>query len=120
MLEYDDPIISEIKNAAPFPVNVECESYPDVIFNIIFEKHPNVDMADECVSALDYYAYSYNKWHFLKPIQYISDTDSLPEPSSPFSVCIHVDFGGASPKALVGAVKAIANADLPIYRLVLE
>ena len=38
MTEYDDPIVSEIKAAASFPVDVECDGYPDVIFNIIFEK----------------------------------------------------------------------------------
>ena len=39
MAEHDDPIVGEIKTAVSFPVDVECEGYSDVIFNVIFEKH---------------------------------------------------------------------------------
>lgn len=120
MTEFDDPIVGRIKASASFPVNVECEGYPDVIFNVIFKKYPDASAAEDLVYALEYFAYSYNKIHFLKPIHYVSDIDNLPAPSSAFSVCVHVDFGNAKRKALIGAVKAIADADLPIYRLVLE
>ena len=92
MTEYDDPIVGEIKAAVSFPVDVECEGYPDVIFNVIFEKHPDQLMMEQSVSALEHYMYSYNKKHIFKPIHYISDVDSLPEASSVFSVCIHIDF----------------------------
>ena len=120
MTEYDDPIVRAIQDAASFPVDVECEGYPDVIFNIIFPRHPDSAMAEASVSALESFMYSYNKWHFLRPIHYVSDIDNLPEPSSVFSVCVHVDFGNASPRALIGAVKFLADAGLPIYRIVLE
>ncbi len=120
MTEYDDPIAGEIKASVSFPVDVECEGYPDVIFNVIFEKHPDQSMAQQCVSALEHYISCYNRKHFFRPIHYISDIDSLPEASSVFSVCIHIDFGNANPKALIGAVKAIAETNLPICRIVLE
>ena len=120
MTEYDDPIVRAIQEAAPFPVDVECECYPDVIFNIIFESRPTPEMVKSSVSALESFMYSYNKWHFLRPIHYVSDIDSLPEPSSVFSVCVHVDFGNANPRALIGTIKVLADTGLPIYRIVLE
>ena len=120
MTEYDDPIVGEIKVSVAFPVDVECEGYPDVIFNVIFERHPDQRMIEQTVSALEHYWYKYNRKHFLKPIHYVSDIDSLPEASSVFSVCVHMDFGNANPKALIGAVKAISETNLPIYRIVLE
>ena len=120
MTEYDDPIVGEIKASVSFPVDVECEGYPDVIFNVIFEKHPDQLMVGQCVSALENYMCTYNRKHFFKPIHYVSDIDSLPEASSAFAVCVHMDFGNANPKALIGAVKAIAETNLPIYRVVLE
>ncbi len=120
MTEYDDPIVSEIKAAASFPVDVECDGYPDVIFNIIFDRHPDQSMVEKSISTLENYVYSYNRRHFFKPIHYVSDIDSLPEASSVFSVCVHIDCGNANPKALIGAVKAISETKLPIYRVVLE
>ncbi len=41
MNEYDDPIEAKLKSAVSFPVDVECEGFPDVIFNIILEKRPD-------------------------------------------------------------------------------
>ena len=120
MTEYDDPIVGKIKSAVSFPVDVECEGFPDVIFNIIFEKHPDKSTVEQCVYALEKYVRSYNRKHFFRPIHYVSDIDDLPEASTVFSVCIHMDLGNANPKALIGAVKAIADTDLHIYRVVLE
>ncbi len=120
MTEYDDPIVGEIKAAVSFPVDVECEGYPDVIFNIMFSKPIDISVVEQSVSALESYMVLYNKKHFFKPIHYVSDIDSLPLPPSNFSVHVHVDFGNASQKALAGAVKAIADTQLPIHRIVLE
>ena len=120
MTEYDDPIVGKIKAAVSFPVDVECEGYPDVIFNIIMKVHPDDEMIAKSVFSLDEYMRRYNRKHFFRPIHYVSDVDSLPEASTPFSVCVHVDFGNANPEALVGAVRAIAEASLPVYRIVLE
>ncbi|MBQ2862754.1 MAG: hypothetical protein IJE84_01100 [Clostridia bacterium] len=120
MTEYDDPIVTKIKGLASFPIDVECDGWPDVIFNIIFDRQPDRAAAQKCVSALEQYMYAYDRIHFLRPIHYVSDIDSLPEPESIFSVCIHMDFGNASPKALIGAVKAITDTKLNIYHLVLE
>ena len=47
----------------------------------------------------------------------VSDMESLPKASSVFSVCVHVDFGNANPKALIGAVKANSETNLPIIAL---
>ena len=120
MTECDDPIVCDIKNAASVPVDVECDGYPDVIFDIIFDNRPDLLVTKKIVSALENYMYSYNKKHFFRPIHYVSDINSLPESPSGFSVCVHVDFGNASPKALIGAVKAVSDTNLPIYRIVLE
>lgn len=120
MDEYNDPIINKIKSSVPFTVYVECESYPDVEFSIFFEKVADKDMIVKCVSALEGYMYRYNKFHFLRPIHYVSDIDSLPDAASLFSVSVHVDFGNANPKALIGAVKAVSDTQLPITRIVLE
>ena len=65
MTEYDDPIVGEIKASVAFPVDVECEGYPDVIFNVIFERHPDQLMIEQTVSALEHYMYKYNRKHFL-------------------------------------------------------
>ena len=119
MTEYDDPIVGEIKAAVPFPVEVECKGYPDIIFHIILEVRPDRSAIEKCVSTLEDYMIKYNKLHFFRPIHYVSDIDSLPEASSIFAVCVHVDFGNANPRALIGAVKAISDANLPVYRIVL-
>lgn len=120
MTEYDDPIVGAIQSAVSVPVDVECEGYPDVIFNIVFNKHPDDAMIAKSVSTLESYMLSYNKLHFFRPIHYVSNIDSLPKPTTVFSVCIHMDCGNANPKALIGAVKAIADTQLPIYRIILE
>lgn len=120
MTEYDDPIVGAIQSAVSVPVDVECEGYPDVIFNIVFNKHPDDAMIAKSVSALESYMLSYNRLHFFRPIHYVSGIDSLPKPATVFSVCIHMDCGNANPKALIGAVKAIADTQLPIYRIILE
>ena len=120
MTEYDDPLVAAIKAAVTVPVDVECEGYPDVIFNIVFNVHPDASMIERSVSILKNYMYSYNKKHFFRPIHYVSDVDDLPEASSVFSVCVHMDCGNANPRLLVGAVQAIVETDMPIYRIVLE
>ncbi|MBQ9744650.1 MAG: hypothetical protein IJW19_05940 [Clostridia bacterium] len=118
---YDDPFISKLQSSAPFPIDYEIDDgYPDVIFDIIFENPPDEEAKARCVRALAEYMYKYNRIHFIRPIHYVSGIEDLPSPSSVYSLCIHMDFGGASPRALIGAVKAIADTGLKIYRLVLE
>lgn len=120
MTECEDPIVRELKKAAPFPVYVECEGYPDVVINLFFEKHRQETIVKKVVDALQAYMISYNKWHFLRPIHYVSDVDSLPDPINGFSFGVHIDFGNANPKALVGAMKAIVETGVPICRALLE
>ena len=120
MTEYDDPIVGEIKRAVTIPVDVECEGYPDVIFNVVLDESPDQTMIGIMVSALEDYMRQYNKKHIFKPIHDVSDIDDLPEPSLIHSVCVHMDCGNANPKLLVDAVKAIVNTGLPIKRIILE
>lgn len=116
MNEYDDPIVGEIKSVVPFPVDVKCESFPDVFFIIMLETTPDPSVLEKIAAALNGYMLSYNKKHFIKPIHYVSDA----ELHSDCSIFIHIDLGNASPKALVGAVKAVADINLPVRRLILE
>ena len=120
MTEYDDPIVGEIKAAVSFPVSTLCEAYPDVIFNVLLKERADLSAKKTVVCALENFVRTYNKRHFLRPIHYVSDIDSLPDPTNAFSVCVHIDFGNANPRALVGAVKALADTALPIYRIILE
>jgi len=120
MTEFDDPIVGKIKASASFPVNVECEGYPDVTFNVMFKKTPDTSTVEELIYALEYYVYSYNMVHFLKPIHYISDIDSLPDGEHPRGIYIHIDFGNCSPRALLEAVCALEKTELPIFRVALR
>ena len=115
-----DILTEKLESFKSFRVDAYCEGHPDVIFEIILDAVPTREQTEIAVKALEKFVYTYNIFHFLRPIHYISDIDSLPEASSVFSVCIHMDFGNADPKALIGAVKAIAETNLPIYRVVLE
>lgn len=117
MTEYDDHIISKINAAVSFPVDVVCEDYPDVVFDITFNTQLDNETIEKVVTALINYMISYNKWHFLRPIHYVSDIESLPDVSSEYSICIHMDCGNADPKLLIGAVKAIADTKIPIERI---
>lgn len=120
MTEYEDPIINEILSVAPFPVEVDCTDYPDVIFNVMFDSEPDSNTVQTCVATLDKYMNTYNRRRLFNKIHYVSDVDKLPPQLSIFAVSIHMDFGHAHPRALVGAVKALVSTDLPITRLYLE
>lgn len=120
MTQYDDPIFGEIQDIADFPVYFEYEGYPDVLFHIFFASPVDETSVNKCVNALQDFMYAYNKRHVFRPIHYVSDADSLPEAVSIYSVCVHVDFGNANPKALIGAVKALVDTQLPIHHLLLE
>lgn len=120
MIQFEDPIVREIKKVVPFPVYVECEGYPDVVIHLFFEKRRDEGIVKRVVEALEAYMVSYNKWHFHRPIHYVSDVHSLPDPVSGFSFGVHIDFGNANPRALVGAMKAIVNTGAPVRRALLE
>lgn len=117
---YDeDPLIEKIKNCADFPIDVELDGYPDVLFDIVLNERIKQDEVKKITTALEKYFFRYNKWHF-KPIHYISSMwDDEPEQINVFTVRIHIDFGGAMSGALIGAVKAIAGSGANIYRLIL-
>lgn len=114
-----DPIIEKLEKFDTFRVDAYCESYPDVIFEIILNVPPTQEQIVTAVNALEQFVTKYNKRHFLKPIHYISDIDSLPEGDHPRGIYIHVDFGNCSPTALIEAVEALEKTDLPIFRLAL-
>lgn len=115
-----DPIIEKLENFQAFRVDAYCEGYPDVIFEIILDAKPTKEQIVTAVSALEQFVMNYNKRHFLRPIHYISDIDSLPEGEHPRGIYIHVDFGNCSPKALISAVEALQKTGLPIFRVALQ
>ena len=114
-----DPIIEKLEKFDTFRVDAYCESYPDVIFEIILDAPPTQEQIVTAVDALEQFVSKYNKRHFLKPIHYISDIDSLPEGDHPRGIYVHVDFGNCSPTALIEAVEALEKTDLPIFRVAL-
>lgn len=115
-----DPIIEQLESFQAFRVDAYCEGYPDVIFEIILDAQPTQAQIATAVGALEQFVAQYNKRHFLRPIHYISDIDSLPEGDHPRGIYIHIDFGNSSPKALISAVEALQKTELPIFRVALQ
>ena len=119
-MDFGDVLINAIKSSADFPIDVELEGYPDVLFDIVFNDRIKPDEVQKVTDALEKFFIRYNRWHF-KAIHYISSMWGEPlEQVNVFTVRIHIDFGNAMPMALLGAVKAIAKADVDIYRLILN
>ena len=115
-----DPIIEKLENFDTFRVDAYCEDYPDVIFEIILDAPPTQQQIVTAVGTLEQFVTKYNKRHFLKPIHYVSDIDSLPDGDHPRGIYIHVDFGNCSPSALIAAVEALEKTKLPIFRVSLQ
>lgn len=114
-----DPIIEKLENCKVFPVDANCEGYPDVIFEIILDTKPTQEQIAAAVSSLTKFYYVYNVLHFLRPIHYIAGVNGLFENEHPRGIYIHMDFGGASPYALCKAMRVIEKLDLPIFRVTL-
>ena len=115
-------IIEQLNSIQAFTVDADRYdwfSYPDVIFEIILDAAPTQEQAAIAVTALEAFFYKYNKWHLLRPIHYVSDIDHLLPGPHPRGIYIHMDFGNASPRALVGAVEALQKTGLPIFRVAL-
>lgn len=120
MIFLADPIIEKLENFQTFRVDAYCESYPDVIFEIILDTEPTWEQITTAVNALEQFVNKYNKRHFLRPIHYISDIDSLPDGDHPRGIYIHIDFGNCSPNALIEAVCELEKTALPIFRIALQ
>lgn len=119
-MDYEDLFVNAIKSSADFPIDVELDGYPDVLFDIVFNERIKPDEVQKITAALEKFFFRYNRWHF-KPIHYISSMwGDPPEQINVFTVRIHIDFGGAMPTALLGAVKAIVKSEADIYRLILN
>lgn len=114
-----DPIIEELERTKAFRVDAYCEGYPDVIFEIILNAVPTREQTELAVNTLTDFFLKYSKRHFLRPIHYVSDIDDLPDGDHPRGIYIHMDFGNASPRALIEAVRALEGAGLPIFRVAL-
>jgi hypothetical protein len=114
-----DPIIEKLESCTSFRVDAYCEGYPDVIFEIILDAVPTYEQTEIAVNALEKFVYTYNRFHFLRPIHYISDINSLPEQEHPRGIYIHIDFGSCCPSALIKAVSVLENTNLPIFRVAL-
>ena len=115
-----DPIIEKLESCKSFRVDAYCEGYPDVIFEIILDAAPTREQTEIVVNALEKFVYTYNRLHFLRPIHYISDIDSLPEQEHPRGIYVHIDFGLCSLSALNKAVSVLERTGLPIYRVALR
>ena len=118
-----DTIIEELQSIRSFRVDADdydwfC-SYPDMVFEIILDAPPTNEQKIIAVTALEKFVENYNKWHFLRPIHYISDINHLPEQEHPRGIYIHIDFGSCCPLALIKAVSALEKTDLPIFRVAL-
>ena len=90
-------LIEEMKSRATFRIDTDdydwfC-SYPDMIFEIILDAVPTREQTAIAVTALEQFVEGYNKWHFLRPIHYVSDIDHLPDGPHPRGIYIHIDFG---------------------------
>lgn len=114
-----DCIVKKLESCKSFRVDAYCEGYPDVIFEIILDAVPTQAQKEAAVHALEKFVYTYNAFHFLRPIHYISDINSLPEQEHPRGIYIHIDFGCCSPFALVKVVSVLEKTDLPIFRVAL-
>ena len=115
-----DPIIERLESFDAFRVDAYCEGYPDVIFEIILNTPPTQAQIVTAVNALEKFVFTYNKRHFFKPIHYVSGLDNLPKGDHPRGIYIHIDFGNSSPKALISAVEALQETNLPIFRVALQ
>ncbi len=119
-MDFGDLLTNAIKSSADFPIDVELDVYPDVLFDIVFNERIKPEEVKKITDALEKFFIRYNRWHF-KPIHYVSSMwGDPPEQINVFTVRIHVDFGSAMPTALLGAVKAIANSGADVYRLILN
>lgn len=114
-----DPIIEKLESCKSFRVDAYCEGYPDVIFEIILDAAPTREQTEIVVNALEKFVHTYNRLHFLRPIHYISDIDSLPEQEHPRGIYVHIDFGNCSPSALTKVVSVLESTNLPIFRVAL-
>ena len=120
----ENPIVDQIKRICAFRVDADdydwFASYPDMVFEIILDAPPTQEQTAIAAAALVEFAASYNKRHFFRPIHYVSDLQRLPKGPHPRGIYIHVDFGNSSPKAVVGAMEALQNTNLPIFRVALQ
>ena len=115
-----DPIIDALESTTAFKVYADCENYPDVEFEIMLDTLPSMEQAELAVRTLDNFVNRYNKWHFFRPIHYVSGLEDCREGNHPWGIYVFIDFGGSSPKALLEAVRALEATDLPIVRLTLR
>ena len=113
-----DFFTDRLKKSASFPVDIYCEGYPDVVFEIILDAVPTQAQATIAVEALTAFANRYNTWHFV-PIHYVSNLDCAFHGDHPRGIYVHIDFGSACPLALLKAMKVVAKLPLPIFRVAL-
>ena len=115
-----DPIIEKLEGSYPFRVDAYCESYPDVILEIILNGIPTDADKTLVEKAIGQFFEGYNRRHFLRPLHYAAILDAMPELDHPRGIYAHIDCGNASPKALLSAVSAIERSGLSIFRVALK
>lgn len=113
--------VEKIVKSCPFEVDIYCEGYPDVIYEIILDDQPTQEQIETVVTALEDFVYGYNKTHILRPIHDVSEISGIPGINyHPRGIYVHIDFGLCSLKAPFLAVKALQETDLPIFRVALR
>lgn len=112
-----DKIIEKLEKDFNVKFDTYWKSYPDVTFEIILEEKPTNEQIAIAVNTLESFVENYNKIHFLRPIHYISDIDSLPGGDSPRGIYIDIDFGNCSPRALILAIRALQKTQLNITNI---
>ena len=114
-----DFIVKKLESCKSFRVDAYCDGYPDIIFEIILDAVPTQEQQERAVDSLTKFFYSYNMFHFLRPIHYVAGVNDIMDRKHPRGIYIHMDFGGASPLALIKAVRALEKSELPIFRVAL-
>lgn len=114
-----DFIANKLESCKSFRVDAYCEGYPDVIFEIVLDAVPTQEQQKRAVDSLTKFCYTYNIFHVLRPIHYVAGVDDIIDRKHPRGIYIHMDFGGASPLALIKAMRALEKSELPIFRVAL-
>lgn len=110
----------KIEYSGKFPVQCDVESFPDVVFHVIYETMPTAVLAKQTVTVLENFVYGYNLLHFTKRIGEVSEVkDAATEGELVYAVHIHVNFGKCSPKAVIKAIDTLDQSALPIVRITL-
>lgn len=110
--------IKRLHKAVDFPLEIACD-YPDVIFEICYDRKPDEGLTLDTLKFFEEYAAKYNKRH-EDGIHYIADVTDTVDDRRADSVCVHVDFGECGIEVLASFIKAVGKSSLPIKEMTLK